>query len=93
MQRGCLQLSQGFTLQASDFNRMLELATTVQESQIVSDNSLPPDQNVEVLKSTVRLLQLALDSQFQEVRIMTDELNDQEEESKVSRALTFWPGV
>ncbi|MEW5303376.1 MAG: hypothetical protein WDW36_006076 [Sanguina aurantia] len=72
----------GFTLQASDFNRMLELATTVQESQIVSDNSLPADQNVEVLKSTVRLLQLALDSQFQEVRIMTEELNDLEEESK-----------
>ncbi|MEW5309850.1 MAG: hypothetical protein WDW38_001701 [Sanguina aurantia] len=61
---------------------MLELATTVQESQIVSDNSLPADQNVEVLKSTVRLLQLALDSQFQEVRIMTEELNDLEEESK-----------
>lgn len=76
-------VGQGFTLQAADFDRLLDLAKTVHEAQVVSDSSLPAEQNVEVLKSTVRLLQLALESQFQEVALRGEELDDQEEVSRV----------
>lgn len=81
---------QGFTLQAADFSRMLDMAKTVHEAQVVSDNSMPIEQSVDVLKSTVRLLQLALESQFQEVISRGEELDDLDEEYKVSKFIQIW---
>lgn len=74
---------QGFVLQDADVDELLRVAKEVEGSQVYADPSLPPEQTADLLVRTVRLLQVALDVQFQENEQLITDYNTMRDDFQV----------
>ena len=76
-------LTQGFILQPADLNAILAASEELTEGLVFADAGYTPDQNLDMLVRTIRMLQVGMGVQLTENADLTDEFNKLQEEFTV----------
>ena len=76
---------QGFILQPTDLAAIMEASQDLVEGLVFADANYTPDQNLDMLVRTIRMLQVGLDLQTSENADLTEEFNRLQEEFTVRK--------
>ena len=75
---------QGFILQPTDCDTILKVSSELTEGLVFADANYNPDQNLDMLVRTIRMLQVGMDLQQTENADLTEEYNRLQEDFVVS---------
>lgn len=85
-------VAQGFILQDPDVDELLRVAKDIEGASVYPEPSYTPEQNVDLLLRTLRLMQTAMDVQFRENDTLINDFNNMREDLQVlcSWKKMFW---